>query len=115
MKICFLLPRFVISQSGGYKMVYEYANRLARKGYEVSLLFLNENALLRYRIPEFAKKTIVNIITKRGPKWFKLDNSIKTISTCESSYKNKIKDIDIVVFTAVETTEYKKYFPRCEK
>src|SRR5215470_15162667 len=38
MKVVFLLPGQGVRPTGGYKVVYEYANRLTRDGHEVSVL-----------------------------------------------------------------------------
>lgn len=37
-KITFLLPMFLASPSGGFKVVYEYANRLQSRGHQVSVV-----------------------------------------------------------------------------
>lgn len=115
MNIVFVLPRFVKSQSGGYKMVYEYSNYLSNRGHNVSLLYLNENALKRYHLPERIRKIVINKMTDIGPKWFELDKSILKISTCKISYEEKLKNIDIVVFTAIETIEYVNFFKDIHK
>ena len=36
--ITFLMPSVQLVPSGGYKIVYEYANRLAKDGYRVVIL-----------------------------------------------------------------------------
>lgn len=115
MNIVFLLPRFVISPSGGYKMVYEYANYLSSKGHNISLLYLNENALKKYQLPETFRKTVINKMTAVGPKWFKLNKSISKVSTCKAGYRKKLKNIDVVVFTAIETIDYLNLFKDVHK
>ena len=114
-KLCFVLPRFVKSQSGGYKMVYEYANRLQKRGFQVTILYLNEFALLRYHFPEKVRRFIINLMTDRGPEWFELDNRIKKISTCRESYIDEITDVDVAVFTAAETVSYSDKFRSSKK
>lgn len=115
MNIVFLLPRFVKSQSGGYKTVYEYANYLSNSSHNVSLLYLNENALRRYHLPESIRKMLINKMTNIGPKWFKLDRSVIKISTCKKGYQDMLKGMDIVVFTAIETIKYVDYFKGIHK
>ena len=46
MKICFVLPINTNKATGGYKIVYEYANRLCDKGFDVSILYLNSYFLI---------------------------------------------------------------------
>lgn len=38
MKITFILPMFLDSPAGGFKVVYEYANRLRSRGHEITVL-----------------------------------------------------------------------------
>jgi hypothetical protein len=38
MRITFILPMFLASPSGGFRIVYEYANRLQQRGHRVTLV-----------------------------------------------------------------------------
>ena len=67
MKICFVLPEFSRTAIGGYKMVYEYANRLQDMGYEVAIVSLNTDKLKQFHFPEFMRRIAVNIINKQQP------------------------------------------------
>ena len=58
MKIYFVLPQILRKPIGGYKIVYEYANRLSKEGHDIGILYLNENALKRFYIPNFIRKII---------------------------------------------------------
>ena len=42
MKITFCLPSFAEHPIGGFKMVFEYANRLSKNGHKVNIVFLTE-------------------------------------------------------------------------
>lgn len=55
---------------GGYKMAYEYANRLVKENHDVSILYLNQDFLKKYRMPSYLKRIGANLITKIEPKWF---------------------------------------------
>ncbi|MCK4640553.1 MAG: glycosyltransferase family 4 protein [Candidatus Marinimicrobia bacterium] len=52
MRITFILPGFISIPMGGVKVVHEYANRLSRKGHEVTLVYpeqLQINLLYRFK------------------------------------------------------------------
>jgi hypothetical protein len=38
MRITFVLPMYLNRPAGGFKIIYEYANRLQTRGYEVTLV-----------------------------------------------------------------------------
>ena len=113
MTMCFILPRFSKGAQGGYKMVYEYANRLTIKGHKVKIVYLNDNVMERFAVPTILKKMYANFITHNGPGWFDLNNKIENISNLESDFSSKIKDVDIAVATAIETVSFlKTQFPQ---
>lgn len=103
--ICFVLMSFSRYPVGGYKMVFEYANRLVKKGYKVKILFINDTAMKQFHIPEMIRKPLVNHFTQKYPQWINLDGRIEKVSTCEKNYKDKLQDVDEVFATAVETVE----------
>ena len=74
-EIFFVLPQFLNYPIGGYKIVFEYANKLCQDNFKVKILFLNSNALKKYKIPQWSKKLIMQYRTKKGPKWFNLNRS----------------------------------------
>lgn len=115
MKVCFVLPRFSRRPIGGYKIVYEYANRLSLVGHEVSLLFINENTFIEYRVPAFLKNFCSYIMTKIEPRWFELDESIEKISGVAKISK-KLKNVDVCIATGAETVATcKELFPNGKK
>lgn len=102
MKITFLLPGISTHPVGGFKIVYEYANRLSKRGHEVSIVFDTKNGLKRHNLPEFLRKILNYFIVLIFPRWFQLDKNIKKI------YANNITDDsiptgDIVIATAIQT------------
>lgn len=103
MKICFILPAISRVPIGGYKMVYEYANRFAGERNQVQLLFMNKDAFRQYPLPTIIRKILSNIETKIEPRWFQLSDSILKISTNEKTWLNNINDVDVAIATAVET------------
>lgn len=116
-KICFILPRYVRHPIGGYKMVFEYANRLSlNQKNEVFILFLNNDALAHKKIPKGVKKILIWYFTVSGPNWFLLNKNIKCISLTQKNWNKKLKNLDKVVATAATTVEYAiKLFPSAKK
>lgn len=115
MKICFVLPRFSRRPIGGYKIVFEYANRLNKKGYEIYLLFLNEKTFVNYKIPSKLNSLCSSIMTQIEPRWFSLNKDIKKISGISCTEK-KLRDIDVCVATGAETVGVcEKLFPQAKK
>lgn len=112
MKITFCLPSLPDVPVGGFKVVFEYANRLVAEGYEVSIVcFTNQkfNIIKNYRI----KYYLSHIYKHFYPKWFPLDRRVKKIAT---PYRDAthFPDSDVVFATAVNTAEIVYQLPeRC--
>lgn len=106
MKIAFYLPRVYYNPGGGAKVVLEYANYLAKRGYEVSIYYHNPKPSVKY-LPH--AKYLFRILmdeflgNKYGcKKWFNLDKSINEDIV---SNADQINPCDIVVATAVQLVE----------
>lgn len=116
MKICFVLPKFARKPIGGFKIAFEYANRLSKKGYDVQILFLNKDVFTTYPIPLSLKEIGSNIMTIIEPQWFELDPKVKKISGVERGMWEKISDTDVAVATAVDTVyDVKRLFTKAKK
>lgn len=114
--VCFVLPEASNHPIGGYKIAFEYANRLVESGYKVKILFLNETGLQKYPVPQYIRNVFENFRTRREPKWFKLDKRIEKISSTDKKFKKHIKDVDIAIATAVTTAfPVKRLFPNSRK
>jgi glycosyltransferase involved in cell wall biosynthesis len=105
MRICFVLPKFTRQPIGGYKIVFEYANRLQKLGNQVVILFLNEDALKQFPLPSKLRVWIANYITNIEPKWFSLDKKIIKLSSLQKKYEEKLNDIDVCFATGIQTVE----------
>lgn len=108
MKVCFVLPGYPRRPIGGYKIVFEYANKLVNNGYEVNILFQNNEALDNYLLPEFLKLKFIKLFTKIEPRWFDLDKRIKKLSFRNSKCVDEIKSTDIAIATALSTADFTK-------
>lgn len=110
MNICFVLPGFSRRPSGGYKMVFEYANRLVEEKCDVSILFLNDEAFNRYHFPKAIKRFLSNLFTQIEPRWFHLDARVRKISNLDKNYKDEVgNNIDAVFATSAEKTVKEVY------
>lgn len=99
-----MLPGVARQPVGGYKIVYEYANRLIHENCDVSILYLNQDLLKNYSVPSWVKKYVANILTKFEPRWFKLNPKIKKVSNLDSNYKQKLGVLDACFATSAEKT-----------
>lgn len=122
-KILFLLPGAAGIPTGGYKVVFEYCNRLAADGYKVGVMYpsccrgLHRvgfrvwcKALLRFII-----YSILPRYTARG--WFPLDRRVKEYWVWSLRERN-VPKADVYVATAVQTAyylaRYKRISPSCK-
>jgi len=104
MKITFCLPSFSMKPVGGYKIVFEYANRLVERGHDVSIIFNCEDKFKKYRLPKVFRRMASYYFVKTTPRWFSLNKTIKKV--CAFGIKNKyLPDADIVIATAVQTSK----------
>lgn len=110
MKVTFCLPLQGWKPIGGFKVVYEYANRLAQRGHEVTVV---HPALLHELKPLsaawlrcFAKYLYLGTLGLYRPdKWFRLDRAVKTRWVFTLDAKN-LPDADAIVATAWETAPW---------
>ena len=118
MNIVFVLPRFECKVSGGFKIVYEYANRFADRGNNVSIFFINERGCEKYRFPKFVKRMISNVFTQIEPRWFPLDKRVTKISGTGNKGREYLLNCkaDVAIATAADTFWFvEKNFTNCRK
>ena len=104
-KICFVLPRYVRHPIGGYKIVYEYANRLVKDNYQVYILYLNDTALNKKIMPQSLKNKVIEYFSTYGPNWFDLDKRFKQLSLTRIDVKSLLLKMDIAIATAATTVK----------
>jgi glycosyltransferase involved in cell wall biosynthesis len=109
LKITFILPGAGIRPSGGFKVVYEYANRLSRLGHQVTVIHpafvwrhkgLRE--IVRSLIKYYYRKTIGGY---RPDIWFDVDSSVRLLWVPFPSDRY-IPDGDAIIATAWGTAEW---------
>lgn len=110
--ISFLLPAISNSPCGGYKVVYEYANYLACRGYDVSIIYPCYHGN-RKRLSELIKTIYrfikYNFIKQFHQQWFPLNPNIKELIV-PSLHRLFVPKADVYIATAIQTSYYlKKY------
>lgn len=108
--ICFLMPSVGFAPCGGFKVIFEYANRFYDDGYKVSIAFAASNLWKSQPWLEKVKSIIRYFINKLPQRytpysWFNLNRNISLYpvwSLCE----RHVPLADIYVATAAETAIY---------
>ena len=111
-RIVFVLPSPIPFATGGYKMVYEYANRLVRLGANVRIVYFCAKTGIKearkYHLPEVVRRLLVYAITvyrmRNCPCWFPLSKEV--VQSCIYSSSAQIKDADAIIATAIKTVSY---------
>jgi glycosyltransferase involved in cell wall biosynthesis len=108
MRIGFLLPQQSVRPAGGYKVVYEYANRLTRAGHEVTVVHPWSCALpasreesIRARI--WAAK--LSLRRSRIAPWFRPEPGVKLTAVPDPTAR-RLPDADVLVATAWHTAPW---------
>lgn len=97
-KINFILPFKPRRPAGGFRIMYEYANRLALNGYDVHLYFPVKTPYMKYRLPYFTRNFLTKVEGFRTDKWFDFIQSVKMTHIPEVKDKY-IRDADLVIAT----------------
>ena len=103
-----MLPRISPVPIGGYKMVYEYANRLVADGFDVAIFYDNTAVMEKYKLPEVVKRIIINKRTIDSPTWFNLDTRIERKSSRDRNLAAFFSSVDIAIATGADTVSIVK-------
>lgn len=109
MQVTFVLPGFSAAPIGGFAVVYEYANRLAELGHEITVVHSRgwlpgggQLAGARSAVRAAIRSTLKPIPPTGRPSWFELSNRVRTIVVPRLS-EEYVPDGDAVVATSWET------------
>lgn len=114
--ITFLMPPFVYSPVGGFKIVLEYANRLAKDGYEVHIVYADSIKYVKVPWKLMLKLQLKALLFKIGllkrsiKIWFPIDNRIREHNVYSLAY-SEVPKTDVYVCTAVNTAKWLKSYP----
>jgi glycosyltransferase involved in cell wall biosynthesis len=114
LRVTFLLPCSGHVPVGGVKVVYEYANHLVSRGYEVAVVhsafrYPDESPAMKFR---HSAAYLYRRLTQRyrPTAWFPVNASVKLIWV-PSLAERFVPDGDIVIATAWQSAEYCSYYP----
>ncbi len=102
-RITFVLPSTPFRTSGGSKIVFQYANRFVKRGYDVKILFLCDRSLSSRGLPEWLRRLICSGIVAVYPLGTELSPWVKKRSIFHMCDDN-VKDGDYIVATSYETS-----------
>lgn len=104
MKISILLPGNTNRATGGYKVIYEYSNKLSSYGHDVCIYYYYGSMFENLHIPNIFRLMLVKFFTEVvGPGlWFNLEKRIKK-KVIQSS--DDILNADVVIATSIGTAE----------
>lgn len=112
--ITFIFPHPVDGPAGGYKVVYEYANRLVADGYKVNIVYSGSlfwmKKSLYFKLTNCVRYVQRLIKGYSGRRWFDLDKRVKEYFTFSLNYRHLPKS-DIYVATSPYTAMYVKDYP----
>jgi glycosyltransferase involved in cell wall biosynthesis len=108
-RVTFVMPRTGEWASGGLRIVYEYANRLSRRGHIVSVVHpgrLTVNPTKLDHLGNAVRYVLRKLDGRYTPKtWMKVDPEVRLL--CVPSLSERfVPDGDVVVATAWETAEW---------
>lgn len=116
--ITFIFPHPVAGPTGGYKVVYEYANRLVAEGYNVNIVYSGslfwKKKSLYYKLTNCVRYIQHILKGYSGRRWFALDKRVKEHLTLSLNYHHVPKS-DIYICTSPYTAMYVKDYPTDNK
>lgn len=105
MRITFVLPRYLASPAGGFKVVYEYANRLQARGHQVAILHprnLNPTSGVVEQTKNYLWPYKIRLQDRPLVSWFELDKQIKLLLTPDLR-EDFVPQGDVVIATGYRT------------
>jgi glycosyltransferase involved in cell wall biosynthesis len=112
--ITFIFPHPVDGPTGGYKVVYEYANRLVADGHKVNIVYSGSlfwrKKSLYFKLTNCVRYIQILLKGYGCRKWFNLDKRVKEQLTFSLNYRHVPKS-DIYICTSPYTAMYVKDYP----
>ena len=116
--ISFIFPQPSNNPAGGYKVVYEYANRLVDDGHKVNIIYAGSmfwsKKSLYHKLTNCVRYLQRLIIGYSCKDWFALDKRVKEYYTLSLNYRHVPKS-DIYICTSPYTAMYVKDYPNDHK
>src|SRR2546426_4419825 len=118
MRITFLLPCYAWVPSGGFRVVYEYANRLVKLGHEVTLVHPRRlkyppppERLSAYQRFRGTANGLRELLVRPSIDWQPIDQRV-TLQFVPSSDERYVPDGDAIFATAWHTVRSVLEYPR---
>jgi L-malate glycosyltransferase len=105
MRITFLLPGYVWAPSGGPKVVYEYANRLVRRGHEVAVIHPRrlegcpKECSTAYQRARASAFRVIEFVWQPSTSWHPIDPKVRLLFP-PTSHERYIPDADVIFATS---------------
>jgi glycosyltransferase involved in cell wall biosynthesis len=114
MRITFVLPEFSALPVGGYRVVYEYANRLTFRGHHVSVVhargFIVSRPKNPYRWLRRIGRRFLDMFFPPDVDWQPIDRRVRMLYVPDPRPRY-VPDADAVFATAWQTAEYVAEYP----
>lgn len=111
MRITFCLPQPSWGPVGGYKIVYEYANRLCERGHIVTIVHDSVTFAKKYfryfpdnQLSTIIKKAFIKVFRNKV-RWFQLNDGVRVINSVKCINDSYLPNADIIIATAIDTVE----------
>lgn len=112
--ITFIFPSPAFGPTGGYKVAYEYANRLVADGYRVNIVYAGSifwaKKTLYYKMTNCVRYVQRYLKGFSCRNWFPLDERVKEVFAFSLNYRHVPKS-DIYIATSPYTAMYVKDYP----
>lgn len=112
--ISFIFPSPGVNPAGGYKVAYEYANRLVADGFQVNIVYAGSifwsQKTLYYKITNCVRYIQRWIKGYSCRKWFALDKRVKEVFAFSLNYRH-VPHSDIYIATSPYVAMYVKDYP----
>ena len=112
--ITFIFPHAASGPTGGYKVVYEYANRLVNDGFEVHIVYSGSiywsQKPLRFKLTNVIRYLQTFVRGYSARRWFPLDKRVKEHLTFSMNYRH-VPKTGIYVATSPYTAAYLNDYP----
>ncbi len=116
MRITFLLPGYSSSPVGGFRVVYEYANRLQRRGHQVVVVHphsLKPQVALLQRAKTIAWKARIRVLHRSLVPWFPVHPDVRLLLTPDLRAQF-IPQGDAIFATAWQTAPWVNRYSRAK-
>ena len=115
LRVTFVMPRTGEWASGGFRIVYQHANHLSRRGHAVTVV--HPGRFVINPTPVESIKNLVRYALRRldgrykPDSWLKVDPDVR-LTLVPSLAASHIPDADVVIATAWQTSEFVAKYPR---